>query len=278
MKKQDLVSIIIPTRNSAETLENTLKSIRAQTYKNIEVIIVDGKSNDGTVEISKKYKCKVFTFVPKVKPGTFDATMKRNFGVKKAKGKFVYYLDSDMELGKNLTKEAVELCSTKYDGIILPEESFGVGIWARAKNLERRCYWGDDGIEAPRFFKKSVWLAVGGLDEGLASGRDDGDLYYKLLDNNYKVSRTKSIVRHNEGNLTIGKLFKKKYIYGKDVLKYVKKRPRIGVYSYFPIRMSYFRNWRLFVSRPFDTGVFVIMKAIESFGGVTGILYSIIKK
>ncbi len=278
MKKNNLVSIIIPTRNSAETLENTLKSIKNQTYKNIEVIIVDGKSSDKTSEIAKKYKSKVFTFVPKVKPGTFDATMKRNYGVVKSKGKYVYYLDSDMELEKNLIKEAVSLCEGKYDGVILPEESFGIGIWAKAKNLERRCYWGDDGIEAPRFFKKKIWLLVGGLDEKLASGRDDGDLYYKLLDKGYRVGRTKSIVRHNEGNLTITKLFKKKYIYGKDVLKYVKKRPRVGVYSYFPIRVSYFKNWRLFVSRPFDAFVFVIMKAVESFGGVVGIIHSLIIK
>lgn len=278
MKNKNLVSIIIPTKGKADFLENCLKSVRAQIYKNIELIIVDGQPDAETMELIKKYKVVLYKYTPVLKKGTFDAPYKRNYGVKKAKGQYVYYVDADMELSKNLVKEAVDLCVNKYSALIIPEDSFGIGIWAQAKNLERRCYWGDMGIEAPRFFNKVVWEKVGGLDQSLASGRDDGDLFYKLLENGYKVGRTKGIVRHNEGKLTIYKLFNKKYRYGKDVLKYVSKRPKIGIYSYFPIRMSYIRNWRLFVSRPFDVFVFVIMKAIESFGGVTGIIYSLIIK
>ena len=275
MTKNTLVSIIIPIKGRADFLENCLKSIKAQTYRNIQLIIVDGEPDKETLDLVRKYEVVLYRYTPILKKGTFDSPYKRNYGVRKARGEYVYYVDADMELNKNLIKEAVSLCSSKYDAVILPEDSFGLGIWAKAKNLERRCYWGDTGIEAPRFFKKTVWEKVGGLDQSLASGRDDGDLYYKLLENGYKVGRTKSIVRHNEGNLTIAKLFNKKYRYGKDVLKYVSKRPKIGIYSYFPIRMSYIRNWRLFVSRPFDTFVFVIMKVIESFGGVTGIIYSL---
>lgn len=273
-----LVSIIIPTKNSAEFLENTLRSIRNQTYKKIETIVVDGKSMDNSVKIAKKYKCKVYRFVPKVPPGTFDAPYKRNFGVKKAHGKYVYYVDADMELPKNLIAEAVSLCEEEYDALILPEDSFGEGFWAGAKNLERRCYWGDDLIESPRFFKKHVWEAAGGLDESLAGGRDDGDLYEKLKDKHYKVGRTKNIVLHNEGNLTVSKLFKKKYMYGKDVLKYVSKRPAVGIASYSPIRLSFIKNWKLFATRPRDTFMFVIMKSIEISGGIIGVTHAVLNK
>lgn len=271
----DVVSIIIPTKNSGLLLENTLKSIKNQSYKHIETIVIDGASTDNTVSLVRKYKFRLYTFKPKVKSGTFDATHKRNLGVKKAKGKYVYYLDSDMELPKGLIAEAVSLCKTGYDALILPEESFGIGIWAKAKNLERQCYFGDTGIEAPRFFIKSVWEKVGGLDEKLASGRDDGDLYYKLLENGFKVGRTKNIVMHNEGELTLSKLYHKKVMYGKDVMKYVSKRPKVGLYSYFPIRPSYFRNWKLFVKRPLDSLAFVVMKTIESSGGVVGVISSL---
>ena len=165
MNKQDLVSIIIPTKNSSEFLENCLKSIKQQTYKNIEVIVVDGKSTDKTLSLAKKYKCKIYQLVPKVRKGTFDAPYKRNYGVKKSRGEYVYYVDADMELPPKLIQEAVTLCSKKYDALIIPEDSFGIGIWASAKNLERRCYWGDNLIESPRFFRKKVWQKVGGLDE-----------------------------------------------------------------------------------------------------------------
>lgn len=271
------VSIIIPTKNSSEFLENTLKSIRDQSYKNIETIIVDGKSTDGTLPLAKKYKANVFQLMPKVKKGTFDAPFRRNYGVKKSQGQLVYYVDADMVLPKNLIHEAVELCS-KYDALIIPEDSYGVGVWASAKNLERRCYWGDDLIESPRFFKKNVWNKVGGLDQKLAGGRDDGDLYEKLKEGGYKVGRTKNIVKHNEGKLTVKKLFKKKYMYGKDVLKYVSKRPVVGVASYSPLRVSFIKNWKLFAKRPKDSFFFVIMKSVETVGGAAGVLSYLINK
>lgn len=276
--KTPLVSIIIPTVNSGLFLENTFKSIKNQTYKNIETVVVDGQSKDNTLPLSKKYGAKVYQLKTNLPKGTFDAPYRRNYGVKKSKGTYVYYVDADMELSPKLIEEAVRLCESSFDAVILPEDSFGEGVWARAKNLERRCYWGDDLIESPRFFKKSVWENVGGLDQSLAGGRDDGDLYEKLKEKGYKVGRTKNIVMHNEGNLTVKKLFKKKYMYGKDVVKYVSKRPVVGVASYSPIRLSFIKNWKLFVSRPADSGAFVIMKTVEVAGGALGMVDSIVKK
>jgi glycosyltransferase involved in cell wall biosynthesis len=55
-----LVSVIIPTKNSAKTIEKCLKSVKDQTYKNIEIIVVDNFSTDGTYEIAKKYTEKVY--------------------------------------------------------------------------------------------------------------------------------------------------------------------------------------------------------------------------
>lgn len=278
MSNKPLVSIIVPTRNSQEFLEVCLKRIKNQSYKNIEVIVVDGNSKDNTAEISRKYKVKIYNFVPRVKLGTFDAPHKRNFGVKKAKGEFIYYVDADMELSTNVIKDALNLCNLGYDAIIIPEDSFGIGIWAKAKNLERRCYWGDNTVEAPRFFKKAVWRRLGGLDESLGGGGDDWDLYQKALQKGYKVGRTKSVVRHNEGNLKLTKLIKKRFMYGRDSFKYISKRPKEGLISYFPIRKAYVKNWRLFASRPKDTIIFIIMRSSEYIAGAMGVIYSIINK
>lgn len=278
MKNQPLVSIIIPTKNSAEFLENCLKSIKNQTYENIEIIIVDGNSSDNTIAIAKEYKTTIYYYSPKVKLGIFDAPHKRNFGVKKAKGEFIYYVDTDMELSRQVVEEAVGLLISGFDAAIVKEDSFGTGAWARAKNLERRCYWGDDTIEAPRFFKKDVWNKLGGLDEKLGGGGDDWDLYQKLLEKGYKVARTKSLVKHNEGNLKLTKLIKKRFMYGRDSFRYVSKRPIAGTKSYFPIRKAYLKNWRLFVSRPIDTCFFIIMRSAEYAAGFSGVLYSLIKR
>ena len=274
----ELVSIVIATRNSGELLGNCLQSIKQQTHKNIEIIIVDSKSTDNTLDLAKKYHCKVYIFVPKVKKGAFDASFKRNYGAKRAKGEYIYWLDADMELSKDLIKEAVELSKNAVDAVILPEDSFGKGVWARAKNLERRCYWGDNTVECPRFFKIDVWKSIGGIDESLGAGGDDLDIHQKVLERGYAVGRTKGIVMHNEGDLKLSKLIKKHFMYGRDTIKYFYKRPKASIVSYFPIRPAYLRNFRLFLSRPLDACAFIIMRTLENAAGAAGIIYSFISK
>ena len=53
--KNSLVSVTIPTYNSEKTLRKTLMSVKNQSYKNIEIIIIDSNSKDKTIEIAKKY-------------------------------------------------------------------------------------------------------------------------------------------------------------------------------------------------------------------------------
>ena len=197
--------------------------------------------------------------------------------MKKAKGEFVYWLDADMELSKNLIKEAVGICEKGVDSVILREDSFGVGIWAKAKQLERRCYWGDDTVESPRFFKKSVWFSIGGFDLSLGAGGDDIDLSQKLKEKNYSIGRAKSIVMHNEGNLSIVKLFKKRFMYGKEMVNYFNKRPKSWISSYNPIKASYIRNWRLFAREPVVAICFIVMRIIEYFAGFCGMILNYIQ-
>lgn len=278
MGKKPLVSIIIPTKNSSKFLENCLKSIRKQTYPYIETIIVDGKSTDETIPLAKKYNVTLYIYKPKVASGIFDAPHKKNYGAKKAEGAYIYLVDADMELQKDVVKEAVSLCEEGSDAVIIPENSFGRGIWAQAKNLERRCYWGDDTIESPRFVKKKVWNIIGGFDQTLGGGGEDWDLYQKLQEGCYKTVRTTNLVRHNEGDLHLTYLMRKRFMYGRDTLKYIAKRPSAGMKSYFPIRKAYIKNWRLFLKRPNDTLWFLIMRTAEYGSGLAGILYSFLKK
>lgn len=276
--KRGLVSIVIPTKNSGAFLENTLKSIKHQSYRAIETIVVDNKSTDQTIPLTKTYHATLMTYRPKVHAGIFDAPHKRNYGMARANGEYVYWLDADMELPKGLIAEAVALAKKGFDGVILPEDSFGVGIWASAKQLERRCYWGDLTVESPRFFTKKSWDAIGGFDLSLGAGGDDIDLTQKLLEKGYSIGRTKRIVRHNEGNLSVVKLFKKRFMYGREMVRYFKKRPGSWIASYNPIKPSYFRNWKLFVARPVDAVALVIMRIFEYAGGFAGLIYSLTQR
>jgi len=86
------VSIITITYNSAITLRDTIESVVNQSYKNIEYIIVDGKSTDGTLDIIHSYKDKVSKFVSEKDHGLYDAL---NKGIALATGDVVGILHSD---------------------------------------------------------------------------------------------------------------------------------------------------------------------------------------
>ena len=86
------VSIITVCFNSAETIEDTIKSILGQDYKNIEYIIVDGGSTDGTLEIINRYKNQIAKVISEQDKGIYDAM---NKGFKSSNGDIVAALNGD---------------------------------------------------------------------------------------------------------------------------------------------------------------------------------------
>lgn len=90
-----MVSVIIPTYNVEDYIDDCLNSIINQTYKNIEIICVDDCSSDSTVDIIRYYQKiddRIQLILPKVKGGSGGC---RNIGMKYAKGKYIQFLDSD---------------------------------------------------------------------------------------------------------------------------------------------------------------------------------------
>lgn len=86
------ISIITATYNSAATLEATILSVINQSFENIEYIIIDGKSNDGTLQIIDKYKNSIAKFVSEKDNGIYDAL---NKGIHLATGDVIGILHSD---------------------------------------------------------------------------------------------------------------------------------------------------------------------------------------
>mgnify|MGYP001347080110 CR=1 FL=1 len=87
-----LVSIITVVYNGEQYLEQTIKSVIDQTYKNIEYIIIDGGSYDGTVEIIKKYQSHITYWLSENDKGVYDAM---NKGISLAKGDIIGIINSD---------------------------------------------------------------------------------------------------------------------------------------------------------------------------------------
>ena len=87
-----IISIITVVYNAAATLEETIKSVLAQTYENLEYVIVDGGSTDGTLDILKRYQNPKITWKSEPDKGIYDAM---NKGIKMAKGEWIYFLGAD---------------------------------------------------------------------------------------------------------------------------------------------------------------------------------------
>jgi glycosyltransferase involved in cell wall biosynthesis len=86
------ISIITVCLNASETIEKTILSVLGQSYKNIEYIVIDGKSSDGTVDIIKKYESKIAYFVSEQDKGIYDAM---NKSMKFVTGEVIYFLNAD---------------------------------------------------------------------------------------------------------------------------------------------------------------------------------------
>ncbi|MGZ3872248.1 MAG: glycosyltransferase [Mucilaginibacter sp.] len=112
------ISIIIVTFNAAGTLQNALNSIYAQSYPDIEIIIIDGESTDGTVNIIEENSSNIAFYKSEPDEGIYDAM---NKAVTHVTGKWVYFLGADDVLFPEFSNLAYDLSDDKaiYYGSVL---------------------------------------------------------------------------------------------------------------------------------------------------------------
>jgi len=266
MVDEPLVSVIIPTYNSERTIEICLKSIKKQTYSNIEVIVVDNYSTDGTREIAAKYANSVLL-------KGFERSAQVNFGVKYARGKYIYRVDSDFILEPTVVEEAVEKCEKEgFDAVCIHNTSDPtVSFWAKVRKLERDCYVDDELNVAARFFRKDVFDTVGGFDEEMVAS-EDYDLHNRLLKAGFKIGRIKAKEIHIGEPKKLLEIVKKHYYYGKTLPKFLEKNRSRGVKQLSPLRPGFIRNWKKFAEQPVLTLGFVIYQFTRYFSAGLGFL------
>lgn len=103
---QPLVSVIIPLYNAEKYIAETIVNLLQQTYKNIEILIINDGSTDNSLSRALNYesdRVKIFSQINK------GASSARNYGLKAAKGEFIQFLDADDLLSENKIEEQVKL-------------------------------------------------------------------------------------------------------------------------------------------------------------------------
>jgi glycosyltransferase involved in cell wall biosynthesis len=98
LKNKPVITIITVVLNNKKKIDKALKSIFKQSYKNIELIVIDGGSTDGTINIIKKYHKKINYWISEKDDGIYDAI---NKGIKKSTGDIIGILHSDDYLYKD---------------------------------------------------------------------------------------------------------------------------------------------------------------------------------
>lgn len=228
-----MVSIIVTTKNEEKNIENCLRSVKEQTYKNIELIVVDNFSEDKTVENAEKYTTKVYLKGP-------ERSSQRNYGVQVSCGKYLLYLDADMILSPSVIEECVEKCEVNnIDALYIPERIIGEGFWIKVRDFERSFYNGTV-IDAVRFIRKDLFERIGGFDENL-TGPEDCDLDRRIREVG-EVEIITAPLYHNERRFSFKRYFDKKRYYSKTFDKYVQKWGRNNL----EIKKQYGLYYRLF--------------------------------
>jgi glycosyltransferase involved in cell wall biosynthesis len=254
---EHLVSVIVPTFNSERFLEKCLQSIRAQTYPNIEVIVVDRHSTDRTEEIAKRYADLVLLI-------DSERSAAVNLGVEYARGEYVYRVDSDSIVESSVVDEAIRKCEVEgFDAVCIHNTSDpSVSFWAKVRKLERDFYANGGLHVAARFFRKEAFEKVGGFNESLVAA-EDYDLHNRLLENGFKVGYVEPKEVHIGEPRNLLDVAKKHYYYGKTVKGFLHVNHTKGIKQISPLRLVFIKKGKSFVDDPVLTVGFVVYQAVK---------------
>jgi glycosyltransferase involved in cell wall biosynthesis len=183
MPPRPLVSIVTPSYNAAEFIEDTIRSVLAQDYPRIEYLVMDGGSTDGTVEILERYRGRL-QFVSEKDRGTADAV---NRGFRKARGEILAWIGADDLYLPGAVSAAVAAFTENPDagavyggGYWIDEHGRTLGRYPTVAPYDPAMFRRECPICQPAcFMRRKAVEAIGGLDESLQSAFDY-DLWIRL--------------------------------------------------------------------------------------------------
>lgn len=185
-----LVSVIIPVYNSAETVERALLSVINQTYRNIEIIVVDDGSTDNTNDVLNSYK----ESITSIKQANQGAGAARNSGVLASGGDYIAFLDADdvwhkskieVQVGIFKRHPEIKVCNTQCGPLGKNNkanecDAEGVDNVGFSVEDDFNKFFLDPYLGTPSVMvRKKDFDCVGGFDEGLATA-EDIDLWLRL--------------------------------------------------------------------------------------------------
>lgn len=182
-----MISVVIPLYNAGSTIERTLRSVLAQTYRDYEIVVVDdGSTDDG----SAKVEAMGIANLRLIRQANAGVSAARNLGIEEARGEFVALLDSDDEWHPEYLKTQFEL-TQKYPecGVFATKFEYHMPNGAKIPaEIHKIPFHSEDGILTNYFemascsqppiwtcavmVRKKAYKKIGGFPVGIKSGED----------------------------------------------------------------------------------------------------------
>lgn len=220
---KDLVSVIIPCYNDYKYINDAIKSINNQTYKNVEIIIIDDGSDLKTKEVLKSIIQENIIIIYQENAGPSAA---RNIGIKRSKGEFVLTLDADDYFEPTFIAKALDLLQ-KNENVGL------ISCWIKVFTNERivemfkpqggsvKDFLLQNNASGNTLFRKKSWHDAGGYDEKMRKGYEDWEFNLSIVKAGWEIIiieeflfnyRRKEVSRNSQAN-KLHKYELWKYIY-----------------------------------------------------------------
>ena len=237
------ISVVIPTYNDEKDIGKCLSTLKRQTFKDFEIIIVDGHSKDNTIKIARKYNVKIFYENIGTRGGAC------NIGVRKTRGKIIVFTDADAYFPINwLSKIWKEFEKDKKLTVLggndiiddnkpfFEKAVFQIDLAKRENVLIKDAYKRIRGCNSA--YKRNAFIKEGGFNPKLAS-IEETEFHYRLHKKGYKMKYNPNIFIYHRRRRNIKGLFKQFFRNGmgrinaikinKDLLSFIDVAPFIGV-------------------------------------------------
>jgi glycosyltransferase involved in cell wall biosynthesis len=263
------VTFVVPTRNSARTIGRCIDALQRQTG-DVEIIVVDNGSTDATRTIVRQRGVRLET-------GGKERSAQRNRGLQLASGAITCFVDSDQIAEPDVSKELIDAFGRQPEvgAVVIPERSFGVGYFAKSRDLERRLIEGDAHAEAARAFRTADIRVIGGYCESL-SAFEDAELPDRLMSQGWGLGRIGSRLWHDEGRIQLFRVLRKKIYYGRYLRSYATSAGVVRT-TFRAVRPSYLQPGLLASDLTHVPGL-ILLKTVDVVGLLLGYASSLIDR
>jgi glycosyltransferase len=231
------ISIITSVWNNKETIKDAIESVLSQTYKNIEYIVVDGASSDGTIEIVQKYRDNITKFISEKDSGIYDGL---NRGISLATGDVVAFLHSD-DIYANYT--IIEEIAQQFESDESLDGIYGDLVYTPKNDTDKVLrYWKSKEFEIgllskgwmpahpTLFLKREMYEKYGKFDLDFKIAADY-DFMLRILKSNINVKYFPKVIYKMRVGGESNKSIKNIILKSKEDLKALKKNNVGGIFT-----------------------------------------------